>query len=352
MTPQIRRCTVIYLQRIRFGDTDRGRKSPDEVMTEPDPPHVRPIGRFTPFRLIGPLILIVLLAHVDLRFLWALLSKLAPIQIVSAGAAVLGLLLVRCERWHQLLNAAGFDLERQSTYPSCLRAIWIGYITPGRIGEFKRGLDIVKWKATNPISAGSLVLIDLGADAVVALGIVFLALLLAYVMATPIIVFSGGTWISILIGIAIAASLRPLFSLSSLALSRIGLATVGSLLNQLAQVPRRVLLLLFALTIVSNAFYVAMMIPLFSPIAPALTLSNVVIIVMVAAVAGMVPITYFGLGTRESALVIVLTQAGHSSELAIALSLTFVVAMAIGFLVAIALDALFRMTRFKAAGKT
>jgi uncharacterized membrane protein YbhN (UPF0104 family) len=322
-------------------------------MTELEAPQHRRAWKFELIRLIGLLILIVLLANIDLGHLWALLSKLTTIQVAGAGAAVLGLLLTRCERWHCLLSAAGLELDRRSAYASCLRSIWLGYITPGRIGEFKRGIDLVRWQMTTPGVAGALVLIDLCGDAAVALAIVAVALLAAYATATPIIMFGGGFWISSFIAIVMAMALQPMLSALSFVASKIRyFSAITDLLARLARAPQRVLLLLFSLTIVSNAFYVAMMIPLFRPIDMTITLSNATVMVMIAAVAGMVPITYFGLGTREAALLFVLAQTGRSSELAIALSLTFVVPMAIGFFVAAALDVLFRAIRhFKGVNK-
>jgi glycosyltransferase 2 family protein len=322
-------------------------------MTELDAPQSRRARKFELIRLIGPLILIILLANIDLGHLWALLSTLTTIQVAGAGAAVLGLLLARCERWHRLLSAAGLELDRRSTYASCLQAIWIGYITPGRIGEFKRGLDLARWQITTPGTSGALVLIDLSADAAMAMAIVAVALLTAYVTAAPIIMFVGGFWISALIAIGMAMAMRPMLSALSFVSSKIRyFSTLTDLLDRLSRVPQRTLLLLFCLTIISNAFYVAQMIPLFRPIDMTITLSNAVVMVMIAAVAGMLPITYFGLGTREAALLFVLAQTDRSSELAIALSLTFVVGMAIGFFVAVALDVLlWTLRRFKGVKK-
>lgn len=315
-------------------------------MTQFDAPRGLRGSKWKLIRLIGPVLLVILLVNMDLDRLWTSLAKLTTIQIASAGSAVLALLLIRCERWHRLLGTAGIRLNRCFTYPSCMRSIWIGYITPGRIGEFNRGLDLVRRQVARPGAAWALVLIDLSGDAIIALGIAAVAILTAYATATSIITFSGGFWVSAVLVIIVAFSVRPMLSTLSVLSARVRyLETITDTLARLAQARRRDLLVLLFLTIVSNVLYVAMMVPLFRPIDGTLDLANTAVIVMIAAVAGMIPITYFGLGTRETAILLVLGQTGRSSELAIALSLTFIVAMAIGLLVAAILDVIFSILR-------
>lgn len=299
--------------------------------------------KFEPIRLIGLVVLVVLLANVDLARLWALLTGLTARQIALAGAAVLGLLIARCERWHRLLSAAGIALTRGETYQSCLRSMWLGYLTPGRVGEFKRGFDLAKRQFATPSAATALVMLDLGADAVVAIAVVGVALLTAYVMATPIIALVGGFWVCLALMIATVLATRPALSgLALLSSQTRFLVNVTEILKRLVASPRFVLLNLLLLTVLIEGFYVAMMIPLFKPIDGTLTISNATVIVMTGTVTALIPITYFGLGTREAALLLLLAGAGRSFETTIALSLTFVGAQAIGLVVTVALDLLVR----------
>jgi hypothetical protein len=210
------------------------------------------------------------------------------------------------------------------------------------VGEFKRALDLVSWGYAPASTAATLVLLDLGADALLAAAVVGIAFAAAQLTSTPVVQFAGSYWACAAFLVVTAVAARPILTMMASGASKVArLGKVAEALKGISTAPHSTLLMLLALTVLVEALFVAAMYPLLASIDPEMTVPMAIVLVMTSSVAGLVPITYLGLGTREVAFLFVLTGVPHTYELAIGLALTFVPAAAIGFIVTAVLDGAF-----------
>jgi glycosyltransferase 2 family protein len=298
-------------------------------------------------RLIGPVILIVVLINVDVGKVWALFNRLSVAQVLMAACAFVGLVIARCERWHLIVNASSTNQDRWTTYRSCLRSIWLGTITPGRVGELMRFFDLTRHTKMDWRAAGTLVAFDLSLDLGFAIAIFLAATSVAWLTAMTLVAFEHGICISLAVGTVIILVMPLALKIIAWLSGRFALLQVPAVLMKRLVDGRSRLIAIGGLALLPNAFYFAMMVPLFAAIDPTVTAANTIVLVVMSIVAGAVPITYFGLGTREVAFLALLAGTARTPEMAVALSLMFIPATAIGFVVTIALDGLLRLAFYR-----
>ncbi len=290
-----------------------------------------------PWRLIGIGLLIVVLFKIDLHRLLQQFARLGPGPIVMAAGAFVVLLVGRYWRWRVLTLAIGARQPLWALVSSCNRAIWLGLVTPGRVGEFRRAADLSVVRGWGLASSSSLVLIDLlidlGAYAALGLGgFLYLSL------AEP--------WARILGGATLVIAVLVLFALGGVAgfviervpvLLRVpGFAEVLTALRD--GLKRAGALQVVAATAVTAASYVAVIWCLVHPILPDLGVDQIGASVGLAGIAGAIPITYFGLGTRDVMLVSFFAHMGRPAEQAVVVSFSVLLAQLTGIFVSLAAD--------------
>lgn len=102
-----------------------------------------PWRRRTPWlRLIGLILLGVLLARVDVTTLWGTIRDANPYLLAVAVLLNLPMVLLKALRWQALLGAQGIQYSVGNAYLAYLGSIFIGFLTPGRLGEFVRVMHV------------------------------------------------------------------------------------------------------------------------------------------------------------------------------------------------------------------
>ncbi|HVY88311.1 MAG TPA: lysylphosphatidylglycerol synthase transmembrane domain-containing protein [Hyphomonadaceae bacterium] len=290
-----------------------------------------------PWRLIGIVLLVVVLLNIDLNRLLQQFERLGPGPIVMAAGAFVLLLVGRYWRWRVLTLAVGAKQQLWSLIVSCNRSIWLGLVTPGRVGEFRRAADLSVVRGWGLAASSSLVLIDLlidlGAYTAIGLG-GFLYLSLA------------APWGPILAGAVLVGAVSMLFALGGIA------GQAARLFPILLRVPGfaellpalggglpggRALQVVMATTVAAIA-YITMIWCLVHPMQPDLDVGQIGASVGLAGVAGAIPITYFGLGTRDIMLVSFFAHLGRPAEQAVAVSFSILLAQVIGIFVSLAAE--------------
>jgi hypothetical protein len=314
-------------------------------LTSPDAPQTSGtwasrIAR-APWRLIGIVLLVVVILNVDLQAVLARFSGLGLGFVAGAAAAFVGLLAGRFWRWRILTTAVGARQPFWELASSCNRSIWLGLATPGRVGEFRRAADLALVRRWSMAASSSLVLLELLFD-LAANGAIGVGGLLWLVASSP----WGG----------LAAGAMVLFA----AFSLVGLGLLVRLLLRLAPGLNKVAglmellpalrsglsigvgLKLLAATMLVALSYVGMVWCLVHPMQPDLRADHVATAVGLAGIAGAVPITYFGLGTRDVVLIWFFGKIQMLPPDAVAFSFSVLLAQLIGIVVSLAAVPLLR----------
>ena len=290
-----------------------------------------------PFRLAGILLLAYLLYVTDLPVVLILLRNITPSSMFAAVGAFIVLVLARCWRWQTLVSCVGVSTPAVDNFLSCNTSIWLGLVTPGRVGELGRGIDLARQSgkglaetsalvffdllfdlfAYTALALGGALVITLGDNSVsqainaACIGVGFLTLLY---MRIPIA--AGIRWLPWVNKIPGVSLLLPSL-VSNLGLAKTWRISVATALASLALV-----LMVEALT---------------SSLHLPLGLTETMAMVGLVGVSGAIPITYFGLGTRDITLIWYLGQHGQSLETAVAVSFMFLLAQLIGIATSITL---------------
>lgn len=148
----------------------------------------------TPIR-IGITVAVVgfLLWRVPVTGLWAALAGIHRIWLLPATAAVFAMLAVRWFRWHALLGAAGVRSSQVASARSLLGGFALGAVMPGRLGELGRFLFVPGGDRARVILLN---IIDRALD-MWALGTFMVASLFLVVPHPPALV-AVGVWMSVL----------------------------------------------------------------------------------------------------------------------------------------------------------
>jgi uncharacterized membrane protein YbhN (UPF0104 family) len=135
----------------------------------------------------------VLLWRVPATGLWSALTEIMRIWLLPATVAVVAMLAVRWIRWHTLLRAGGVSSSAIASARSLLGGFALGVIMPGRLGELGRflfvpGSDRARVILLNIIDRA----LDMGA-----LGTFMVASLFLLVPHPPALL-AVGVWLSVL----------------------------------------------------------------------------------------------------------------------------------------------------------
>ncbi|MGI9383294.1 MAG: lysylphosphatidylglycerol synthase transmembrane domain-containing protein, partial [Methyloligellaceae bacterium] len=252
-----------------------------------------------PFRLIGLLLLAYVLYIVDLQEVQNRLRQMAVASVVLTVAAYLIFLGFRCCLWHVLSRTLWPEAPLRRSCYSCNEATWMGLVTPGRIGEFRRAVDLTNDSGTRLATTSALVLFDLFIElfayAVFALaGAVLLVMgggALAWTVYT--LCLAAGVLCLVLVRWPMTMTLRWLPFVKRIP----GLSNVLPALSAGLREPVAAWLALF--TFGTAVGYCLMIVALTSDMRLELSLVDYLTLVGLVGVSGALPITYFGFGIRE-----------------------------------------------------
>jgi uncharacterized protein (TIRG00374 family) len=105
-------------------------------------------------KLIGLAILVYLFTRLDLERVGSLLTGAEAINLVYAAAlSITALNIFKVLRWHLILRWIGVDYNFVQTYITYQASVFIGLMTPGRLGEMFRSAYL-KIDKELPVSAG------------------------------------------------------------------------------------------------------------------------------------------------------------------------------------------------------
>ncbi len=296
------------------------------MTTTPPPPGLPPKRRWRgALRLIGPLLFVWLIWTVDLG---EVMRVLASVPATYLGAALLmcgALVFLKALRWHLLLRQLGLVESLGTSLVIYGDGMFWGTLTPGRLGEFRKLVHLRDRHGVAWLRGAWLSALDRVFDV---LAIVLLFCLGVFQLPTEVrALFHPTLFACVLAACILALAARrawmpPLLTWSARGESRLRrmLAIAGN--DALSPSTGR-LLLLIALSLVALALYVAMIRVLSWKMPIQLTFAQVTICVVTCMLAGIIPISYFNLGSRELVLVALFEAFGLSRDHAIGFSMLF-----------------------------
>lgn len=91
-------------------------------------------------RLIGVIILCIILYRIDLGTLIAVIQKVDLLLLFVAILLIIPHIFIKSFRWNRLLQSQHIDYRLLDSFIVYLISIYMGILTPGRIGEFAKAI--------------------------------------------------------------------------------------------------------------------------------------------------------------------------------------------------------------------
>ncbi len=290
------------------------------------------------FRLIGLIILAFILSRLDLHATAEALTRTRWDYLLLALAANPLLFGLKSWRWRELLKMQGIEYGRWDAFLAFLSGLFMGLVTPGRVGEMGKALYLKQDRGL-PFSEGMAnVLVDRLFD-----------------LYTILILGTGGLiwlrllpgWMLTLLALGTAGAILMLPALLNERLAAWGLSLVrqlpflgrydASLTEAAARFQRGLRPLLKPRLIVPLAFTLVAYGLFFGQgqlLAWALDLpigiGYLAVSLSVAGVITLLPISFSGLGTRDAILIALFAPQGIAAEEAVAYSALFFLTFYLG----------------------
>lgn len=280
--------------------------------------------------LIGPILLVLLLWQVDFSALAQALHNATISLFVVALLLNVPLILLKSLRWQGLMSSQRISYPTTQAYLAYHGSIFIGLLTPGRLGEFVKALHISQ-------------------DCGVSVGEAFASVLVDRIFDLYILLIVGGAALltlpgwhqsndTLIVALMLLLSLIPLmlflhdgvFGVVRTQGTRLGKAgrwlfAPDSVLMQLRgglqQISWFRVLTAIALTILSYLLFFGQCYLLAWALQVKLTFVQISFAVAIGSLVALLPISIAGLGTREAAIVAYLGTLGVSAAVALGFSL-------------------------------
>ena len=279
-------------------------------------------------KLIGIVLFIIILSFIDLKTIWLIVNNINPFLLFLALLLNIPQLFIKSVRWNQLLRMQKIYIGLGKTFLIYLNSIYLGVITPGRIGEFTKVI-FLKNVSNLDISKGfSSVLVDRIFDLylLITIGLIGVWKFKLFGMISSgfnavliILIFSP---LLILNKRIVEKCIKVLFTLvvTKKYKGKIseGFEKFNSSVNQLINYK-----LIYSLLLTLLSYTVFFLQCYLTSLSLNLSISfiTITLIMSITNLISFVPITISGLGTREAMLIFLFSLIGLSSEHAVAYSL-------------------------------
>jgi glycosyltransferase 2 family protein len=104
------------------------------------------------FQLIGGVIFVIILFKVNLKNVFTLLSSASFPLLAVAVALTVVFVVLKALRWQYLLAMQGVDYETKECMLAYLGSMYVGLVTPGRLGDF---IKVIYLKTDKGLTFGS-----------------------------------------------------------------------------------------------------------------------------------------------------------------------------------------------------
>ena len=282
-------------------------------------------------RIVGLVIFIAILVKLDLRQIsHVILDVDFAVLAVVLILIIPGIMLISW-RWKYLLFMQGFHIGFKESFIICLEAYYVGLITPGRLGEFIKAVYL-KEKNSIPIGEGfSSVLIDRLQDIapfviVGLLGLILsplgrlyfypvIGVMLLFLLLIWVLLFKAEAWKKIIQSIVRGLVPRKYKNGVDIQFDSffVGISKFRNF--------RIIMPIIATIASAALAFFQCYLIAISLSIS--VSFVYLTFCVSVAGLVSLIPVSIYGLGTREATLIALFSRVGLSSESAVGFSLIF-----------------------------
>ncbi len=279
-------------------------------------------------RLIGLIILVFILTRIDLDAFIAQFKNINFYFLFTAIILNLFLIFIKTIRWKGFLTMQSLSISTKNAFSIYLSALYIGFITPGRLGEIIKALYLKQERVTSFSKGLSSAIMDRLLD------LYFLILL----GSVGVYYFLKGRGISLefVIGFVIILSLliiilhpKVLNLLARFLFRKITPKKFKNKINEsvnefiegMNQIINPVLLFGILLTVFSYSFFFFQCFLIAKSIGLQISYFDLALIMSIVNIITFIPISISGLGTREASMIFLFKLIGLSTEAAISFSL-------------------------------
>jgi len=266
---------------------------------------------------IASLLLFVLIHNIKIENIQSALKHANFAFISLAGLLIIPNLIVQTLKWHYLLKLCKPNATHFEAAKSLLAGFTLGFITPGRIGEFGRAIFV---KDCNRLQVLGLTMVD----KLFSISIVFLMGTIA------LFLFWGVKLRSELIGLWLAIALAALFLVASLVLFPDRLRNIldkiklrlpfkeksDLLLSGLDNFRRRQAVRLLGLNFIFYIIFVTQFYFLLSAFETIQWIDGYLVVASTTVAKSLLPISFGDLGIRETAAIYFVSQIGVQASTA------------------------------------
>ena len=284
--------------------------------------------------LVGPVLLVAILSQADLNALGTLLSGANLGRVLAALGVLITFHWLKAIRWKAIMHGQQISLRLIDCYWIYIAGLLLGLITPGRLGDFAKVWYLRKLGYSYGRSAVSAFL-DRILDLLL-LAIATVTALLWYAQellpTKPVIFFvllSFALLVLMLFSSALVA-FRFYGATDLLGIAEFGRRRIPSKwLSQIREfrddwnaIPLTSWLWILVMTLVGWMLYFVAIFLLVTTVGLPLNFWQSTAFFALSSVAGYLPISIAGIGTREGLLIVLFSQLGFSSAQALAFSLS------------------------------
>lgn len=295
-------------------------------------------------RFIGIVILLFILSRVDIPRMVSDLSRTRLPLFLLALCLLVPITFLKAVRWNVLLRSQCIALRMRDAFLIYWAGIFLGTVTPGRVGDFAKIVYIARLGHSLGTSIFSVVvdrLSDLSLFVALAYvssacmarhfpgGVVFLTVSVAALAGTALILVLGRGHLSW----ARKALLHPLLGARA---TRSVEMTGGDFLREAGALDAGIIARVAAVSLADMAFILAHYWLLAESLGMHLSPLQLTAAVTFSSVASLIPVSLLGLGTRDTALILILAYFGYARESALSFSFLILISTvidgAVGFL--------------------
>ncbi|NLG07445.1 flippase-like domain-containing protein [Candidatus Peribacteria bacterium] len=257
-------------------------------------------------KLGGVLLFLLVLSNIDRAALWWSIRQSDAVLLCAAFPLVFVIYACKSVRWHIMSSAAGSGASLWESWKLYNIGVFLAFITPGKLGELGKAAYLRKEGV--PIRTGiSIVVLERLADVAI----------VAILATVSIGVLFGIGWFFVAIGSGIVLSVL-------LYMRRESIRTLQNVswlqFTRLLTTPR-VITGLLGWTCLSWGVHFLWSVTIAWGIGIHVPIVSLVAVLTIASVFSMLPIAPSGLGTREAALLVLLSPYGVEAHHAVALAL-------------------------------
>ena len=284
-------------------------------------------------RLLGPVLFLFILIKIDIGQTLQTLGALRLSWLAAALVLYPLLVLLKAWRWRLLLRQQDLDYALTTAFLAYNSSLAVGYVTPGRLGEFVKALYLRKDLGLSTGFAFSSVLLERLLDlyaltATALVGMVVLALPQQMViLALPVLAAVGLLPLLVLVPRAnrriMALAVTAVTSLVPEPYREDATHSLSGFQHGIQELLSSKLLLPVAVTAVAYSLFYSQSYLVAASLALPISYGFAAFCVSLGSLMALLPISISGLGVRELTFVLVLGTVGLAPETAVSYSLLF-----------------------------